>query len=165
MEDFRIKIATQYEGGEYILFLRPRSNASIEAWYHRYRLNVTQIGNVITVESPEKDYFLPTPENLVHLEFDLDELEARVVALAQARSLRYAGRIGEEQRLPMLVTDANKLRDFYEATGSVYDDPAQAPVLPPALPGGVEPPRPPTTKDGEDISSSTTNASTTTHAE
>lgn len=134
--DIRAATATRFEGCEFILFLAPHGHISVEAWSgFRNYLHVTRTEGTIKIVSSAKDAFPQTPENLIHLEFGLEDFEAQVVALAQARNLRNGGRIGEDPRLPMLVTDANNLRSYYEATGSVYDDPAQAPVLPPALPG------------------------------
>ena len=45
------------------------------------------------------------------------------------------GRIGIDKDLPMLVTDANYLQDFYISEGAVYDDSESSTLLPPQIPG------------------------------
>lgn len=54
---------------------------------------------------------------------------------SEERTQLTMGRIGVDTRLPMLVTDANDLRDYYESVGAVYGTVEGATVLPPPVPG------------------------------
>lgn len=134
LERRQIETATDFEGGEFVFFLGPHLNASVEAWRQKNYLHVTRLDGEIRIVSPAKDDFPQTPDNLRHLDFGPDEFRARIAVAARARLFRTGGRTGEDVRLPMLVTDANKLRSYYKATGSVYDGSEEEPVLPPAPP-------------------------------
>ena len=69
------------------------------------------------------------------MDIPLSELEREVRKAAKERDALTGGRIGVDPSLPMLVTDANKLQDFYKAAGAVYEG-DRATVLPPPVPGG-----------------------------
>ena len=48
--------------------------------------------------------------------------------------LRPVGGLGDSQPLPVLITDANRLRDFYVEVGAVYEGEEATTVLPPPRP-------------------------------
>ena len=68
----------------------------------------------------------------------LADLVREVKQAHENRLVITEGRIGVEPFLPMLVTDANMLQDYYGAVGAVYEGEG-ATVLPPPVPGGDEP--------------------------
>ena len=65
----------------------------------------------------------------------LSELIPLIKEAAEERTAITGGRIGVHSSLPLLVTDANKLQDYYGAVGAVYEGEG-ATVLPPPAPGG-----------------------------
>ena len=84
-----------------------------------------------------------TDELRSQLDLPLDELVRQIREAAEERRVLTGGRIGVAPGLPMLVTDANKLQDFYQQTGAVYEGEG-ATVLPPPVPGDEDPGLPPT---------------------
>lgn len=134
----------------------------------------------------DEDYFQPTPEQIANIIMPtLDDFESILAQMASVRAARYAGRTGPDPDLPMLISDANLLRPYYEEVGVVYetDQPAKPPPLPgedgpsqpvgntgenqPDQPGEDKPPPgpgedPPTPTDEETTTTSTTTTSTTT---
>lgn len=123
----------RFDGKELVMFLSPYGNATVEVWRRVYRFNVQNVDNSIRVVSPAKPSFPQTPENLALLDFSLEDFRNVVTVTAKERHALTGGRIGVDPRYPMLVTDANDLQTFYQATGSVYDDPEEAPLLPPPV--------------------------------
>ena len=96
-----------------------------------------------------------TDQHRSKLDRPLSELTAEIKEAAANRIALTGGRIGEDPSLPMLVTDANKLRDFYRVVGAVYDGDffgavagvygvVDATVLPPPVPGEDGPVEAPT---------------------
>ena len=83
-----------------------------------------------------------TSEERAQLDMPLAELERQVRAASANRIAFTGGRIGISSDLPMLVTDANDLRTYYEdlRVGVSYE--TDAPALPPPAPGEEEPPGP-----------------------
>lgn len=69
------------------------------------------------------------------LDRPLDEMVADVKQAAINRTTITGGRIGPYPDLPMFITDAHNLRDYYISVGAVYDDSDDATVLPPPAPG------------------------------
>ncbi len=68
------------------------------------------------------------------LNFPLEEFVSLIKQAHQNKIARTGGRIGEDPTLPMLVTDANYLQDYYIAGGAVYEG-DEATRLPPPVPG------------------------------
>ena len=84
-------------------------------------------------------------EQRSRLDLPLNDLTEQLKKAATERASITDGRIGSAPYpLPMLVTDANHLRDYFISVGAVYDDSDEATVLPPPVPGEV----PPTDDDG-----------------
>ena len=59
---------------------------------------------------------------------------ASTTVTTQAGIVRPVGGIGDSQPLPVLVTDANRLQDFYVEVGAVYEGEEATTVLPPPRP-------------------------------
>jgi hypothetical protein len=166
------KTVDAYEGREMILFLTISQTIAVETWTVQSAYFVQRHGEEIRVVS-QSIVRARTPEQLDALDVEYTEFVRQLKEASVNRIALTGGRIGEDPSLPMLVTDANKLRDFYGVIGAVYDG-DDATVLPPPAPGGDGPVTDPaTTGDegdnegdptgpGEDTTTSTTDETTTT---
>lgn len=130
-----------YPGKELVLFLGPVWTTSVEAWYiqplfHRLWFVQRNEGGVRAVSEDVKS--TNNSELLSQMNLPLDELVRKIKEAAEERLVLTEGRIGTLPGLPMLVTDANKLQDFYQQTGAVYEG-ENATVLPPPIPGDEDP--------------------------
>ena len=126
-----------YPGKELVMFLGPVWTTSVEAWYIQalfHSLWYVQ-RNESEVRAVSDDIkFTNNPDLLSQMDLPLDELVRQIKEAAEERLVLTGGRIGVDPSLPMLVTDANKLQDFYQQTGAVYEGEG-ATVLPPPVPG------------------------------
>ena len=93
-------------------------------------------GTVVALH-PNREWFT-TPFEQSFAEMELPGLTQAVTAAHQARVAANGGRIGEDTGLPMLVTDANRLRQYFSdpkvggyAPG--VPTPAQPPPVPPVF--------------------------------
>ena len=144
IEDMRQRFETnEYAGGvagrEVILFIGPPSNISVEAWQLKGAWDVQRRddGTVIAVH-PNRDLWqrLRSDEYQTHrsaLEMELPAFTQAVTTAHQARVPEYGGRIGADTSLPMLETDANRLRQAVTAIGA-YNHPDGTPSQPPPVP-------------------------------
>ena len=64
------------------------------------------------------------------LEMELPAFRRAVTEAHQERVTEYSGRIGADEDLPLLITDANQLSQFYRDTGA-YNHPDGPPAQPP----------------------------------
>ena len=149
IEDLRQMLETDdylgaIAGREVVLFLGPAASVSTEAWEAMAIWDVQrqEDGTVIAVH-PDRDlwrHYAPD-DYLTHrskLEMELSALTQAVTTANQARVTEYDGRIGADASLPMLLTDANQLRQYYTDVGA-YDHPDGTPVPPPPVPGEGDP--------------------------
>ena len=133
-----------YEEKEMVLFLETPSTSAVEAWSVGSILFdtwfVQRNGDEIRAVSSAMDRILEgyNDELRAQMDLSLDELIRQVKEAAENRLALTEGRIGTSPGSPMFVTDANKLQDFYQQTGAVYEG-ERATVLPPPVPGGEEP--------------------------
>ena len=122
------------EGREVILFVGPSVDASTEAWqvFGSWDVQRREDNTAIAVH-PLRDFwrreasyqtFLPM------LEMELPAFTEAVAAANQARIAEFGGRTTADEVYPMLVTDANRLSQFFTDVGS-YDHPGGPPVQPP----------------------------------
>ena len=166
IEGDRGEVAAAYEGREGVLFLAPSSTTVVEAWWMTEFWDVQQAGgDTLNVVAPYKQNIEQmikygfaseellerefTPERLALLERPLSEFETVIAEGAVARATETGGRIGVGDDLPMLITDANLLRPYYEGPGVGISYETDAPVLPPPVPGGDGPVHPPITTGEE----------------
>ena len=133
--------ALAYEGREMIYFLGPPRSITVEAWvgYSRWFLQQTDQGIRAISRSIRRAY---TDEMRSKLNLPLDEMIADIKQAAINRETITGGQIGLGPDMPILITDAHNLRDFYISVGAVYDDTENATVLPPPAPGEDDPPAP-----------------------
>ena len=165
LDDPRARTAAAYEGRELVLFLRPSSTLAVEAWdvasqFHMWFLQrgediaiqEAKVGDgdvyETTVTTPDGEHsdeiravaqailWAQTDEQRNKLNIPLTRLVQEVKKAAQTRTAATGGRIGVKTGLPMLVTDANKLRDYFKAVGAVYEG-DQATAVPPAVVPGI----------------------------
>ena len=141
LKDPRSRTAGAYEGKEMILFLGASITTSIESWDGTGVFSVwlvQQSDNGLRAVSQFR-YVIPSLSSQLNL--PLDEMTKDIKRAAENRLTLTGGRIGTDPALPMLVTDANELREFYTAVGAVYEG-DNATVLPPPVSGEDDPPPP-----------------------
>ena len=145
----RYQKAEDHEGKEMILFLGSSRTAIVEAWHiiDRWRAKwfIQRDGDEVRAVASDI-YWIVEGYNdhlLSQMDMPLSELIPQIKDAAEERTAITGGRIGAHSNLPLLVTDANKLQDYYGAVGAVYEGDG-ATVLPPPAPGGDEPEQPPT---------------------
>ena len=141
------------EGKEMIMFLGPTRTAAVESWHivehERTEWFIQRDGGEIRAVASDI-YWIVEGYNdhlLSQMDMPLSELIPQIKDAAEERTAITGGRIGVSPNLPLLVTDANKLQDYYGAVGAVYEGDG-ATVLPPPAPGGDEPEQPPA-REGE----------------
>ena len=124
------------EGREDILFIGPTNDASAETWevFETWGVERQEDGTVIAVH-PHRNYWSRNPGDYQtyrsQLEMELPAFTQAVTTENQERITEYDGRIGEDADRPMLVDDANELRDYYVEVGA-YDEGEPTPVQPAA---------------------------------
>ena len=176
-----------YEGKEMILFLSIPLSIAVESWAtigeeDRWFVQQTDDG----IRAVAQDIWLARNDEMrSKLDLPLDEMIEDIKEASVERLAITGGRMGTDIALPMLVTDANRLREFYTTVGAVYEG-DNATVLPPPVPGEDDPPPPtlpandgtvgptvpvpgeepvPSSTDDAGITTSTLASSTTTAAE
>ena len=138
LDEFYANVKSQfmlaYEGKEYILMLRPVATVSLEAWtISPFGLWFIQQGEDREIRAVSNAYENAlTDEHRSLLNLPLDEMVRRIEEAHENRNARTGGRIGEDPALPMLVTDANYLQDYYLAAGAVYEGDNATRLPPPA---------------------------------
>ena len=133
--------ALAYEGREMIYFLGPPPSITVEAWVGHSRWFLQQTGQGIRAisRSIRRAY---TDEMRSKLNLPLDEMIAEIKQAAINRETITGGQIGLGPDMPILITDAHNLRDYYTSVGAIYDDTENTTVLPPPAPGEDDPPDP-----------------------
>ena len=125
------------EGREAILFIGPSVGTAVEVWEVFWTWNVErQKDGTVIVVHPGREYY-SLEEHISTLEMSLPAFTQAVTTANQARVTEYSGRIGVDESLPMLVTDANQLSAYYRAVGA-YDHPDGPPAQPPPVPLSCE---------------------------
>ena len=123
------------EGREDILFIGPTNDASAETWevFETWGVERQEDGTVIAVH-PHRNYWSRNPGDYQtyrsQLEMELPAFTQAVTTANQERITEYEGRIGADEDLPDLITDANQLSQFYRDTGA-YNHPDGPPAQPP----------------------------------
>ena len=132
------------EGREVALFLGPALRVSTEVWqvFGVWDIQRQKDGTAAAIH-PHRDIWRLREPNLYHahlseLEMPLPAFTQAVRTAHQARVTEHGGRTGADLDLPMLLTDANKLREYYVTVGA-YDHPDGPPVKPPPAPGLDDP--------------------------
>ena len=125
-------------GWEVMLYLGPAIDVSIESWrvYTTSDVQRREDGTIVVVH-PDRDAWRtlsPTDYQTYRsaLEMELPAFTQAVTAAHQARLIEYGGRIGPEENLPMLVNDADQLRQYYNEVGA-YSYPEGPPSQPPPV--------------------------------
>ncbi len=99
-------------GREFVLFVGPLYDLSVEAWDFSYTWDLKRReDDTVVALHPYRRSF--NREQQSYAEVELPALTQEVTAAHQARVVAYGGRIGGRSGLPMLVTDANQLRQFF----------------------------------------------------
>ena len=123
-------------GREEMLFLGPATSLSAEAWqtFAIWDVQRRDDGTVIA-EHPDLIYWVnfrpdDTQTHSSKLVMDLPAFTQAVTTAHQARVTEYNGRIGADADLPMLVSNANQLSDYYTEVGA-YAAGTPTPAQPP----------------------------------
>ena len=121
-------------GREVVLFIRPLSDLSVEAWQVSWTWDVERReDDTVVAIHPYRDWFgLEYRPSL--LEMELPALTQAVATVHQDHVAANGGRIGADESLPMLVTDANRLRQY-------FSDPKVG-AYAPGVPTPAQPPPP-----------------------
>ena len=129
-------------GREHILFLDVSRDISVESWEVIYTWDVQRLEDdaMIAVHPYRDSWRNVAPDDyLIHrskLEMELPAFNQAVTAAHQARLTEYGGRTGSDTSLPMLVTDANRISQYYTTVGA-YNLPYGPPVRQPPPPCGL----------------------------
>ena len=132
-----------YEGKEMILFLSIPLSIAVEGLGtlgggDRWFVQQTEDG----IRAVAQNIWLARNDEMrSKLSLPLDEMIADIKEASVERLAITGGHMGTDPALPMLVTDANRLREFYTTVGAVYEG-DNATVLPPPAPGEDDPPPP-----------------------
>ena len=131
-------------GREVVLFIGPGHNQAIEVWevFDTWDVQRRKDGTVITVHPHRDNWRGARPDDYQayrsQLEMELPAFAEVVRTAHEARVSEYGGRTAPEDiqsratgtDLPMLVTDANNLQEFFRDTGA-YEHPDGPPAQPP----------------------------------
>ena len=138
---------TSIYGREVLLFLGPAHTPATEVWqiFSEWDVQQKENGTVIAVHPARDHWRRVKPDDyqthLAALEMDLPTFTQRVTAAQSARLTEYGGRIAPDTisgragdtDLPMLITDANQLSQYYRDTGA-YGHPEGPPNTPQPVP-------------------------------
>ena len=131
-------------GREVALFISPGASHGIETWevYETWDVQRQEDDTVVVVHPHRDRWRASRPDDYQtyrsQLEMEIPAFTRAVTTAHQARVAEYSGRIAPEDiqsraagiDLPMLVTDANQLRQFYTDTGA-FTHPDGPPAQPP----------------------------------
>ncbi len=122
-------------GREAVLFIGPSADASLEAWevFPTWGVEQREDGTVIAVH-PHRNVWERKDSYQTHrskLEMTLPAFKQAVATANQERVTEYDGRTDADPNYAMLVTDANRLGQFFTSIGA-YDHPDGPPSQPPA---------------------------------
>lgn len=175
-EDPQTKVAGAYEGKEVVLFLGTPITSKVETW----AINFGTLAfwflqkHDDEVRAVSAYYNEADVSDRSKLDIPLTDLVAEIKKADAERDRITGGRLivtpasaASDSNIPqpMIVTDANKLKDLYQASGAVYEGDNNT-VLPPPPPDGYTPPTTKVTTTSiiptSSTTTSTTNAVTTT---
>ena len=129
------------EGQEFLIMLGPSRNPTVEVWEtvgYEYSLwNITREEDGLRAISTAF-YLAVSPEQRQAMNRPLDEVIREIKEAVETRTTVNEGRIGPDSSLPMIVTDANRLQDYYISVGRVYEGEGANIVLPPPVPGAED---------------------------
>ena len=136
------RTAVAYEGKEMILFLANTLSIAVESWetleenLYIWFLQKTDEGIRVVAQDI---IFALTDEQHAKLDLPLNDMILEIKRAHQNKLLQTGGRIGIDPALPMMVTDANFLQNFYKSIGAVYNTGTRDTVLPPPVSGDDDP--------------------------
>ena len=127
------------EGREAVLFIGPAADTSSEAWRVFETWEVRRRNDdVVVAVHPDRDRWVRArpedyPTHRSKLEMELPAFTQAVTTANHARVAAYGGRTDPHLDYPLLVTDANQLRQLFIDIGA-YDHPDGPPAQPPRVP-------------------------------
>lgn len=145
LNDPQSRVATVYEGKELVLLLGLPHTIAVESWKVSAPVAgvwfVQKFGDQIRAVAQDVNRARTDAERS-QMDMPLDDLTKQIKKAAEERISLTDGRIGVESYLPLLVNDANYLKDYYTSVGAVYDASEGSTVLPPLAPGEGDPAAP-----------------------
>ena len=105
-------LAGKFEGFEYIVWIAPARNVAVKAWDIVHLWDVRGGGMHVRAVHRVIDQYKNTPENRAVLVYELDDYRREVKAAHAKLTELHDGRIGNNERLSLLLTDANE--EFFE---------------------------------------------------
>ena len=131
-------------GREVVLFIGPGANYATEAWqvHETWDVQRREDGTIVAIQPRRDDWRGARPDDYQtyrsQLEMELPAFKQAVTTAHEARVAEYGGRIAPDDiqsrakgvDLPMLITDANQLRQYFIDVGA-YDHPDGPPAQPP----------------------------------
>ena len=119
-------------GREAVLFIGPSYRASVEAWMVFWTWDVERREDGVVVALHPYRHYFDTRLNEHYAEMELPALTQAVTTAHRSRVAANGGRIGEDTDLPMLETDANRLRQYFsDPKVGGYAPGVPAPAQPP----------------------------------
>lgn len=124
-------------GREAVLFIGPEVDVTTEAWavFETWDVQKQKNGTVVAVH-PDRDIWRNYTDDYEtyrsRLEMDLSSFAQSVTMANESRIAEYGGRIGADANSPMLVTNANELRDYFTEVGA-YAPGVPTPAPPPTI--------------------------------
>ena len=119
-------------GKEVVLFIGPEYSTFVEAWKVRrtWELERRDDGTVVAVHPNQQRLTIEQHRSVGEME--LPALTQAVTTAHQARVAANGGRIGADEGLPMLETNANRLRQYFsDPKVGAYDTGVPTPAQPP----------------------------------
>ncbi len=166
------RVERVYSGREMVLFLKPARSLRVEAWtsaspfFHWFVQK--RDGEMRAIVEGVEGFDKSDTETYSMVDRLLSEFVTEINQTASKRAGLYDGLVGANTNSPQLVTDANKLQEYYVAAGAVYEGEDKTTVLPPSPPADFVPPStttaPSTTTTVPPSTSSTVEATTSTTA-
>ena len=134
---YQDQIADAYEGYEWVLWLAPAPNTSVQSWAaFRYWDVQKDADGTVRVVSPDYLHYQAaglTGTALERLNVPVDRFRRDIVAAHESRLSMTSGRIGVATTTPDLVTSVEMLPDHFDEIGA-SDNPVATPAPPPARP-------------------------------
>ena len=134
---YQDQIADAYEGYEWVLWLAPAPNTSVQSWAaFRYWDLQKGTDGTVRVVSPDYAHYQAagvTGSAVDRLNAPLNEFRRDIVSAHESCMAMTSGRIGVATTTPDLVTSIEMLPDHFDEIGA-SDNPVATPVPPPARP-------------------------------
>ena len=137
LDAYRALVTDHFFGSDWVVWLGPSYTMAVESWtaYSFWDVQKEDDG-IVRVVSPVAGHYENmglTGSAMDRLRAPLSDFRRDIKAAHDSRVERTSGRIGVGTETPKLVTDINKLEDYYDEVGA-YSYPIATPAPPPTSP-------------------------------